>query len=57
MVMAVVGVLGSVLAANAVARDDAGKSEKSFDRSSAHIAAILQLAIQRQSDLVVNAGA
>jgi diguanylate cyclase (GGDEF)-like protein len=57
VVIAVVGVLGSVFAANAVASADASKSAKSFDRSSQNIAAILQLAIQHQSDLVVNAGA
>ena len=51
------GVVGSVFAASAVAHDDASKSQKSFERSSGDIASTLQLAIQHQNDLVVNAGA
>jgi len=55
--MTVAGVLGSVFAASDVAHNDAGKSQKSFERDSGNIASILQLAIERETDLVVNAGA
>jgi diguanylate cyclase (GGDEF)-like protein len=55
--LTVVGVVGSVFAAGAVGRDDANKSQKSFERSSGSIASTLLLAIQRQDDLVVDAGA
>lgn len=49
--------LGSVAAATAVGRDDAGKSRKSFERSAVDIASTLQLAIQHEDDLVVDASA
>jgi diguanylate cyclase (GGDEF)-like protein len=55
--MAVAGVFASVVAASAIAHDDASKSQKSFERSSVSIASTLQLAIQHQNDLVANAGA
>jgi diguanylate cyclase (GGDEF)-like protein len=57
LIMVVAGVLGSVFAASSVAQVDASKSQKSFERSSGSIASTLQLAIQHQNDLVVNAGA
>ena len=56
-VMAIAGVLGSVQAARSVAGNDAGKSQKSFERASTNVASTLQLAIQHENDLVVNAAA
>lgn len=51
------GVAASLVAGSSVARDDAGKSRKSFERASGDIASTLQLAIDHQNDLVVNAAA
>ena len=56
-VIAIAGVLGSVAAARSVAGNDAGKSQKSFERASTNVASTLQLAIQHENDLVVNAAA
>jgi signal transduction histidine kinase len=55
--LAICGVVASVLAAAAVGRNDGDKSLRAFQRSSAGINSTLQLAIQHESDLVINAGA
>jgi diguanylate cyclase (GGDEF)-like protein len=51
------GVVGSALAAGALGRAEHNKALRSFDESSAGIASNLELAIQHEEDLVVNAGA
>ncbi len=51
------GVAATVLGAGAVARNDEVISRQDFEQSSSEVAAALQLAIQRQQDLVVNASA
>jgi diguanylate cyclase (GGDEF)-like protein len=56
VLLIVSGVVASVFAAGAVARNDADKSLKSFQRSSAGVASTLQLAIQHESDIVADAG-
>src|SRR5260370_41784668 len=48
---------GSLLGANAKAHSDASKARLAFHLSSAEIASTLQLAIQHEEDLVVNASA
>ncbi len=48
------GTVGSVLGAQAVARNDATKARLAFSQSSAAIAATLKLAVQHQEDLVVS---
>src|SRR5579863_7765583 len=55
--LAVAGVLGTVFAARAVARADAANSRHAFASSSGQVASTLQLAIQRERDLVVSASA
>ena len=50
------GVVGSVLAAGVESRSEADRSHHAFEASSASIAATLQLAIQHDYDLVVDAG-
>jgi len=50
------GVVGSVLRAQAVARNDAGEARHAFAVTSAGIASTLKLAIQRQEELAVSAG-
>jgi diguanylate cyclase (GGDEF)-like protein len=55
--LAVCGVAGAVLSANAVAQGQADKVRRSFEQTSADIGSTLQLAIQHESDLVVSAGA
>src|SRR5665213_2915458 len=54
--LAIGGVVASVLAAAAVGRNDGDKALKAFQRSSADVTSTLQLAIQHESDLVINAG-
>jgi diguanylate cyclase (GGDEF)-like protein len=56
VLLVVCGVVGSVLAAAAVGRNDADRSLKSFQHSSAGVASTLQLALQHESDIVVDAG-
>jgi diguanylate cyclase (GGDEF)-like protein len=51
------GIVGSVLAATSVAHRDAQTARAAFSRSSGEIASTLQLAIQNQESLVVNASA
>ena len=51
------GVVASVLAAGAIGRAEGDSARQSFEESSAIVASTLQLAIQHQEDLVVNAGA
>ncbi len=51
----VVGVLGSLLGAHAVAKSDAAKTETSFHQGSRAIASTLKLTIQRQEELTVAA--
>ena len=51
----VVGVLGSLLGAHAVAKSDGAKTETSFHQGSQAIASTLKLAIQRQEELTVAA--
>jgi diguanylate cyclase (GGDEF)-like protein len=50
------GVVGSLLGARAVARNDARERHAAFERASSAVAASLKLAIGRQSDLLVSAG-
>jgi diguanylate cyclase (GGDEF)-like protein len=50
-----VGVAGTVFAARLVAHADATKSRQAFRNSSGGVASTLQLAVQREQDLVVNA--
>jgi diguanylate cyclase (GGDEF)-like protein len=56
VLLIVCGTVASVLAAAAVGRNDADKSLKSFQHSSAGVASTLQLALQHESDIVVDAG-
>ncbi len=51
------GVIFSVFVGSKVARGDAARSLAAFNLSSAEVASTLQLAIEQQNDLVVNAGA
>jgi hypothetical protein len=46
---------GSVLGADAIAHNNAEKSEQSFKSSSGEISSTLQLAIQHEAELVVSA--
>jgi hypothetical protein len=55
MLLAVVGSATAVVAANSHTRDNVNKTQQAFRASSAAIAATLQLAIQHETDLVVNA--
>ena len=50
------GVLGSVLLADAAARDEVHHANEDFATSSRHLASTLELAIQHDDDLVVDAG-
>jgi diguanylate cyclase (GGDEF)-like protein len=50
------GVAASALSADAVRRNDADESLKSFQRSSASVASTLQLALEHENDVVVDAG-
>jgi diguanylate cyclase (GGDEF)-like protein len=50
------GVAASVIAAGAVRQNDADGTLKSFQRSSATVASTLQLAIEHEDDIVVDAG-
>jgi diguanylate cyclase (GGDEF)-like protein len=50
------GVVGSVLAAGAAGRSEGDRTHKSFEASSAGVASTLELAIQHDDDLVVDAG-
>jgi diguanylate cyclase (GGDEF)-like protein len=50
-----IGVGGSVAAAGVISERNAERSRVEFDRSSSDVVSTLQLAIQRQEDLVVNA--
>jgi signal transduction histidine kinase len=51
------GVASAVFAAHSVARNDAEASRQSFQNAAGQVSSTLQLAIQHQNDLVVNAGA
>jgi diguanylate cyclase (GGDEF)-like protein len=51
------GIVVSALLAGSAASADASSSRKTFDAASAKVAAALQLAIQHEEDLAVNAGA
>ena len=50
------GVVGSVLAADAAGRSEGDRNRKAFEASSANVASTLELAIQHDDDLVVDAG-
>jgi diguanylate cyclase (GGDEF)-like protein len=52
----VTGVVGSVLGAGSTARSEADRSRDDFRDSSANVASTLELAIQHDDDLVVDAG-
>jgi diguanylate cyclase (GGDEF)-like protein len=56
VLLVICGVVASVLAGGAVGRNDADRSLKSFQHSSAGVASTLQLAIQHENDMVVDAG-
>jgi diguanylate cyclase (GGDEF)-like protein len=49
------GVVGSFAGADMIAQRDADRAQAEFERSSSDVVSALQLAIQRQEDLVVNA--
>ncbi len=53
----IVGTLGALLGAQALARIDSQRSHQAFVSSSLEIAATLKLAIQHEQDLVISAGA
>ncbi len=53
--LAIGGVVACVLAAVAVGHNEGDKSLKAFERSSANVTSTLQLAIQHESDLAINA--
>jgi diguanylate cyclase (GGDEF)-like protein len=57
VVMLVAGVVGSWLAATSVAHRDAEKSRAAFTTTSGEVASTLQLAIQNEESLLVNASA
>src|ERR1017187_1118591 len=57
VLLVVIGTIGSVLGAQAVARSEGQRSRQAFVTSSMEIASTLQLAIQHEEDLVVTAGA
>jgi diguanylate cyclase (GGDEF)-like protein len=50
------GVVGTVLAARALARSDSQRSRQAFRQASDQVASTLRLAIAREKDLVVSAG-
>jgi diguanylate cyclase (GGDEF)-like protein len=50
------GMVGSVLSAGAAGRAEGDRTRESFDASSANVASTLELAIQHEDDLVVDAG-
>jgi signal transduction histidine kinase len=56
-VLVVGGAVGAVLAASAVARNDAERSQREFERSSAEVASTLELAIHDEESLLVNGSA
>ncbi|MGD0196874.1 MAG: hypothetical protein ABSC56_03035 [Solirubrobacteraceae bacterium] len=55
VLVAGVGVAGSALAARSAANSNAEKSREAFEQSSAEVAASLQLALDRERDLVITA--
>ncbi len=57
LLLAVAGTLGAVLGSRAVARTDADKQRLAFHLAAEEITSTLQLAIQHEEDLVVNASA
>lgn len=56
-VAVVVGLVGAVVGARAVARGDAPQSRESFKRRSAEAAGDVKLAIERERDLLISASA
>ncbi len=52
----VIGILGSLLGAHIVASEDARSSQQAFSTASGDVASRLQLALQREQDLVIAAG-
>ena len=56
-VLATLGALAAVFAATSVAEANADRAQKSFEQSATEMASTLDLAIQHQNDLVVNAAA
>jgi diguanylate cyclase (GGDEF)-like protein len=57
VLLATVGIVGSVVGAHATSVRDGQHSRESFDASSAEIASTLRLALQREQDLVVGIAA
>ena len=57
VLVAVAGTLSTVIAARVVARSDAEKSQRQLEASSGDVASTLQLAIEREQDLALNASA
>jgi signal transduction histidine kinase len=57
LALTVLLIVCAVFGADSVARSDAARSRQVFETSSAEIASTLQLAIQREEDLVVSAAA
>jgi diguanylate cyclase (GGDEF)-like protein len=55
--LAVLGIAASVLGAQAVARDEADESRKTLQSAAANVASTLELAIQHDDDMAVDAGA
>ena len=56
VLLTVCGVVGSVLAAGAMGRNEGEKSLKAFQRSSEHVASMLEMGIQHDHDVVADAG-
>src|SRR5687767_9831156 len=54
---AVIGSIGATVAAARVARSASDRERQQFETSSAEVASTLQLAIQHEEDLIVNARA
>jgi diguanylate cyclase (GGDEF)-like protein len=56
VVLVVVGLIASAYAARMAARSESDRARQSFDSSSANVASTLQLSLQHEEDLVVDAG-
>ena len=57
VLVVLLGAIGSVLGARAVAQDDEQNAHQAFGTSSASVASTLNLTIQHEQDLSVSAGA
>jgi diguanylate cyclase (GGDEF)-like protein len=57
VLLVLVGTIASVIGARAVARAEADKARLAFHLASSEVASTLELALQREEDLVISAGA